>query len=588
MAIRRFLPNLFIGVVLLLAACGGAEPGLPTEVAVSATFTPLEISAPATEEEPTVEEEPASTPRPYSPAEGEDFLIARNEYFAASGNCTICHDENYDAAGNDVSFGELWRSSMMANSALDPYYLAGVSMNTDRFPEFTGDIESKCSSCHMPMAHVTASFKNRESLIFGPEGYLESTNPLHKMALDGVSCTTCHQIQDRNLGEFSSFSGGFEIDQDTPMGNRILFGRFVPNHMSQNMMAMNAGFISQPSEHLLESEICATCHNLYTHYVTEDGTFSEDWFAEQTPYTEWLHSDFATRSTCQDCHMPIVEGSVVLSNRGPGGPRSPVAKHSFAGGNVYMLNMLKNFGGELGVQADTNHFQSAIDRSLAQLQGETAELEISDPELADGILSFDVTTTIQTGHKFPTGYPSRRAWLHLTVMDSAGQVLFESGRAGEDGAIVGNANDEDGQAYEAHYDQITSADQVQIYESIMTDVRGDLTTVLLAASSYLKDNRLLPTGFDKATAADDIKPYGDAVSDENFTAGRDIVRYEVSTEDASGPFLIEVELLYQSISYRWAAEISQVDTESAQIFSEYYDASPNLPVVITSSSAVSD
>ena len=144
MAIRRTLPKLSIGAVLLLAACGGADPGLPTEVSVPATFTREGISPTSSEEESTEETHPASTARPYSPAEREDFYIARNEYFAASGNCTICHDENYDQAGEDVSFGELWRSSMMANSALDPYYLAGVSMNTDRFPDYAGDIESKC------------------------------------------------------------------------------------------------------------------------------------------------------------------------------------------------------------------------------------------------------------------------------------------------------------------------------------------------------------------------------------------------------------------------------------------------------------
>ena len=32
------------------------------------------------------------------------------------------------------------------------------------------------------------------------------------------------------------------------------------------------------------------------------------------------------------------------------------------------------------------------------------------------------------GHKFPTGHPYRRAWLHVRVSDPAGRVLFESGK----------------------------------------------------------------------------------------------------------------------------------------------------------------
>lgn len=151
------------------------------------------------------------------------------------------------------------------------------------------------------------------------------------------------------MGEFSSFNGGFAIDEDLPMGSRTLFGRFNLNQSSQKMMGNSSGFISIQSDHLVQSEICATCHNLYTHFVIEDGTFSEEWFPEQTPYSEWLHSDFATQSTCQDCHMPLAVGSVVLSNMGPGGPRSPFAKHSFVGGNIYMLGLLEIFGGEFNV-----------------------------------------------------------------------------------------------------------------------------------------------------------------------------------------------------------------------------------------------
>ena len=92
-----------------------------------------------------------------------------------------------------------------------------------------------------------------------------------------------------------------------------------------------------------------------------------------------------------------------------------------------MLGVLKNFGGELGVQAGTEHFDATIARTLTQLQSQTAALAITDPVLADTMLSFDVTTSVLTGHKFPTGCPSRRAWLHVTVRDTDGQVVFESG-----------------------------------------------------------------------------------------------------------------------------------------------------------------
>ena len=61
-----------------------------------------------------------------------------------------------------------------------------------------------------------------------------------------------------------------------------------------------------------------------------------------------------------------------------------------------------------------------------------------------------------TGHKFPTGYPARRTWLHVTVHDRQGRAVFESGAITEAGLIQGNDNDADPLKYEPHYDQITN------------------------------------------------------------------------------------------------------------------------------------
>ena len=282
--------------------------------------------------------------------------------------------------------------------------------------------------------------------------------------------------------------------------------------------------------------------------------------------------------------MPPAEGAVVLSNQGPAIRRSPYAKHSFVGGNVYMLQVLKSFGGELGVQAGTDHLDATIVRTLAQLQTQTAALAVLDPVLTGATLKFDVIVDVLTGHKFPTAYPSRRAWLHVTAKDANGQVFFESGGVGQDGAISGNDNDVDPLAFEPHYDEITSPEQVQIYEPIMYDVYGHVTTELLLAASYVKDNRLLPVGFDKGTVPDDIAPQGAARPDDDFVSGMDTVTYRIDTGDAKGPFAIDVELLYQSISHRWAENIGAYDTEQAQLFSAYYDTLPNLPVVVAAQS----
>jgi hypothetical protein len=74
---------------------------------------------------------------------------------------------------------------------------------------------------------------------------------------------------------------------------------------------------------------------------------------------------------------------------------------------------------------------------------------------------------------------------------------------------------------------IDNPNQVQIYESIMGCMEDEITTSLMLAHHYIKDNRLLPAGFDKSTAGEAIQVAGEAQADANFTGGRDQVRYRV-------------------------------------------------------------
>ena len=106
----------------------------------------------------------------------------------------------------------------------------------------------------------------------------------------------------------------------------------------------------------------------------------------------------------------------------------------------------------------------------------------------------------------------------------------------------------------------------------MADATGAVTTGLLQATSYVKDNRLLPRGFDKATASADIAVRGAALDDNTFTGGRDRVRYVVSASAADGPFQIDVELRYQPIGFRWAQNLARYDAPEPRRFVGYFNA----------------
>jgi len=175
-----------------------------------------------------------------------------------------------------------------------------------------------------------------------------------------------------------------------------------------------------------------------------------------------------------------------------------------------------------------------------------------------------------TGHKLPTAYPSRRVWIHLLVKDARGRTIFESGRLNDDGSIAGNDNDADPRAYEPHHQRITRPDEVQIYEPILAAPDGTITTGLLTAVRYAKDNRLLPAGFDKATAPPEIAVVGGAATDPEFRGGGHRVLYVVPLGAAVAPLKVEAELWFQPIGFRWAMNHTFYQQAESQRFVGWY------------------
>ena len=89
---------------------------------------------------------------------------------------------------------------------------------------------------------------------------------------------------------------------------------------------------------------------------------------------------------------------------------------------------------------------------------------------------------------------------------------------------------------------------------------------------HLKDNCLLPHGFDKGTAVQDIAVTGGAADDPGFTDKGSTVRYVVSTAGAAGPFKVEAELWYQPIGFRWAHNLAPYQASEPQRMVRFYEA----------------
>jgi hypothetical protein len=489
--------------------------------------------------------------------------------FQTSDRCIACHNGLFTSAGEDISIGVEWRAGMMANSSRDPYWQAGVRREIMDHPSARAAIEDECSVCHMPMARYLSKQAGGEGEVFAHLPF-DPDDPMDRLAADGVSCSLCHQISPEKLGARESFVGRFVIGGLDREDVRPAYGPFEVDAGRTRVMRSSSGFQQVQATHIRESEMCATCHTLYTKALGPQGQVIGE-LPEQVPYQEWLHSSYKEMRSCQDCHMPVVKEPVAMAAV-LGKLREGVSRHTFLGGNFFMLRMLNRFRGELGVEALPQELEAAAIRTVKHLQSDTARLRIEAIQVRSGRLETEVSVENLGGHKLPTAYPSRRVWLRLIVRDGGGKTVFESGALRADGSIVGNDNDADPKRYESHYTAIHESSQVQIYEDIMGDMAGLPTTGLLSGVRYLKDNRLLPQGFDKRTAHKDIAVLGGAATDDDFTAGGDHIRYSVPIGGAEGPFQVEAELWYQPISFRWASNLRQYQAMEPQRFIRYFDS----------------
>jgi hypothetical protein len=472
------------------------------------------------------------------------------DHFSGSDNCATCHDGLSDAAGTDVSIVADWQASVMAHSSRDPFWRAKVASEVRRNPQLGAEIEATCSRCHTPMAHVEAEFVPTEVTLFD-DGSLHPDNPLFDAAAEGVSCTLCHQIEDTAvLGTDDGFSGGFEIPFSFG-ADRTLYGQYADP--LQMPMINQVAFTPVESPHISESEVCATCHNLSTPVIDAAGNLSGEFFPEQMVYTEWENSSFVATQGCVSCHMQAANGGVRISTRPVNGldPRPDFSRHQFVGGNTYMLDLIAQNAAELQVTA--TGFETLLDETR-NLLGTATSLVVEGIAREGDDLVFSVRVTNHSGHKFPTSYPSRRAWLHVTVTDAAGAVVFESGAIDATGRISGVNSDANIADYERHHTEISSSEQVQVYETVMEDQGGTLTYTLLEAARYRKDNRLLPDGMDKAVVPATIRPQGVAFTDADFTDGGDRVDYRVSGLNP-GDLTIQVELNYQVLAFGHAEDL---------------------------------
>lgn len=361
------------------------------------------------------------------------------------------------------------------------------------------------------------------------------------LARDGISCTICHHISDKDLDQKNlpkTFTGNYRVGPPDK-----LYGPF-PNQASKEALR------TKPMEHALQatpergaqtegSELCGTCHTVFLPVFNDEGKLAGTAY-EQTTYLEWLLSGFTTHrpngapggQSCQNCHMqgeyhgqPLKTGIAnVQDTRYPEAdfllpeqevniPQRPYNRHKLYGLNVFLNAYVQQYPLLIGYrQQDFMNgnvkapLLTGLESVLEVAAKETASVGLDRLEWTPEGLEAAVTVKNLAGHNLPSGVGFRRLFVEVVVLDGAGQPLWASGRTNEIGVLLKGTTQEalptefwqpgpDGLPFQPHHQRISNQEQVQIYEEVTQNASLEFTSSFLHRYWEIKDNRLRPQGY---------------------------------------------------------------------------------------------
>lgn len=241
----------------------------------------------------------------------------------------------------------VWRQSLHANAWTNSVFQAAYRRSIDAY----GSKKARmCLACHAPTVRHGQDYA--------------VTRPI---TAEGVTCDFCHSVRAVDTR-----------DETDPLRLTVGGTKYGPLRHAQSP----AHKIVHSELHT-KSEFCAACHE-YTNAngVTVLGT-----------YGEWKSSAYAKRGKqCQDCHMPLVPGSVVALSVKPRTPKT-VNLHDVSGSH------------------DIERVRKAITLELVgyEWMGERVWVNVK-------------VANKGSGHCFPTGMPMHRAVLEVTIRDGGKEV----------------------------------------------------------------------------------------------------------------------------------------------------------------------
>lgn len=258
----------------------------------------------------------------------------------SAATCKTCH----------VDITQTWTQSAHASADRKSNLLFG-RMYFASMKETRGHTMVACGPCHETMSFVTNDFEK-----------------LRDVSSEGVTCVFCHAI-----------SGTGPSDGIPPATLDI-----GPYYGPIRTPVVIQDHKSRYSDFMTKSDYCGTCHQ----YQNQNGILISDTFGE------WKRSKYAkTGVTCQQCHMPGMEGRV--SSLGPTRPR--VADHSFRG---------------------PDQMRSLRDAATLTLKPGTRH--------GDVLRIIATVTNVGAGHAIPTGNDQHLLLIRMRATDAEGHLVWEN------------------------------------------------------------------------------------------------------------------------------------------------------------------
>ncbi len=355
--------------------------------------------------------------------------------------------------------------------------------------------EQWCVNCHAPgenLERAVPAWNGRGGSQRERLAVIDSIAPASR---EGISCAFCHQVHGPAGPTGSAGYVGNDTWVSFTSGARFSFrpedgtGRFgignsgyrlVPSELllqsnGNDGAALPGGMAvhARPSEaarrHLRSSEMCGACHDVRLFGTDTIGSAAGEHFKRlRNAYSEWRSwAEGEERlgrkaATCQDCHMSSYPGVCVAGTRGeqdkeglcPDGMRfsprapgerplgfvapssakkTPIAPHYFAAVDFPMSSDFDE--GALdrpGTDEAGAPLAARARRKILLARG--LSLSLGEARRARGRLAVPVVVeNIGAGHRIPAGFSQERElWVHLTIRDARGGLVYEVGRVDRD------------------------------------------------------------------------------------------------------------------------------------------------------------